>query len=81
MTDHLAEARRITEGQTAYDSTALSYGILHALIAVAERLDPMGAPRARGPVEPECPPEFRAQMRAQLTARHTDHTLPTGDPT
>lgn len=28
-----------------------------------------------------CPPELRAQMRAQLTARPTDHTLPTGDPT
>lgn len=38
MTDHLAEARRITEGETAYDATALSYGILHALIAIAERM-------------------------------------------
>ena len=42
MIDHLAEARRITEGETAYDATALSYGILHALIAIAERMgEPM----------------------------------------
>ena len=45
MTDHLAEARRITEGQTAYDSTSLSCGILHALIAIAERMGEGRAPR------------------------------------
>lgn len=45
MIDHLAEARRITEGETAYDATALSYGILHALIAIAERMgEPAHAP-------------------------------------
>lgn len=60
MTDHLAEARRITEGETAYDATALSYGILHALIAIAERMDtPPPAVAVRVPTvdNPPEPPE------------------------
>ncbi len=73
MTDHLAEARRITEGQTAYDSTALSCGILHALIAIAER---MGEPRPGVLLTTEPEPDPVADALDEMAARQAEPECP-----